>query len=272
MAYPPMGNGGRIETTRDQKRGNGSFVHDSREVWGPLNMRNYWRNGWRTDCPYVAGTVRGLAVSIMVRRCAILTLLAGIALTVSCNSSGNGSHSTQPPRPPHGLIVRVVDEGVRLTWDAVPGATMYSVFWGDNDHTYSGFFLAESNHFTLGGLEKGELYTFSVTAWNSVGESDYSKPNSLVYDDDPSKAPHYVSLGDRLMSQGRYGEAQAYLTAAIRLDPFNPVAYRRRAQLYQRTNQEERARQDRNRAETILKDKPLSQDLEDATRSRLASK
>ena len=207
-----------------------------------------------------------------VKRYIYVILIAVIGLSVSCTSSQDRKMSSRPPRAPQGLTAGLVEEGVRLAWDAVPGATQYSVFWGDNDHSYNGFFLAKSNHFTIGGLKKGECYTFSVTAWNLRGESDYSRTCSLVYDDDPTRAPHYVSIGERLMGQGRYGEAQAYLSAAIRLDPGNAEAYQRRAQLYQRTNQVERARKDLSRAETIMKDKPLSQTEEEGSPSRLASK
>ncbi len=207
-----------------------------------------------------------------VKRYILVILIAAIGLSVSCTSSEDRKMSSRPPGAPQGLTAGLVEEGVRLTWDAVPGATQYSVFWGDDDHSYSGFFLAESNHFTIGGLRKGECFTFSVTAWNPRGESDYSRPCSVVYDDDPTRAPHYVSVGERLMGDGRYREAQAYLTAAIRLDPRNAVAYQRRAQLYQRTNQVERARRDLSRAETIMKDKPLSQTEEEGSPSQLASK
>lgn len=208
---------------------------------------------------------------MIVRRCVIVTVLAALALTVSCSPSGDGK-SSGPPRAPQGLTLGMVPEGVRLSWDAVPGAKMYSVFWGDNDYSYSGFFPSKTNSFTLGGLKKGELYCFAVTAWNGGGESDYSKSRSLVYDDDPARAPHYLSVADRLIRKGRYQDAQAYLTAAIRLDPRNPVAYQRRAELYHRTNQTERAQQDMSRAETIMKDKPLSQVPDETPESRVALK
>lgn len=214
---------------------------------------------------------KGLWENSTVKQLRIAAMVPVILILGACTYSQGPDTTARTPEPPTGLSATIVPEGVQLSWDSVPGAQLYSVFWGDNDYTYRGYFQTKESRFIIGGLTKGELYSFAVTAWNTRGESDYSLPVLVVHDDDPARARDYVAHADRLMRKGNYQYAQAYLATAIRLDPGDPIAYQRRAQLFRRTNRAERAREDASRAEKIMKEKPLSGDTSAASEARLAS-
>ena len=68
----------------------------------------------------------------------------------------------------------------------------------------------------------------------------------------------YVAKGQEALRQKEYPEADAYLSAAIRLDPRNADAYRYRAMLYERISKSALAHEDHQWAERIFKKKLLS--------------
>lgn len=162
---------------------------------------------------------------------------------------------TKVPDPPANVQIQVVRDGVQVFWDCIPAVTHYTVFWGTERDHYVSLVNAENCAVTLAGLKKGRFYSFAVTAWNQQGESDYSREAAVVYDDDPGRASEYLEKGNDLMEQGMYADAHLYLSAAIRLDPQNAAAYRRRGLLYERTNQSALAREDYRRAERLLSQK-----------------
>jgi len=185
----------------------------------------------------------------------ILLALGTLFILSSCSRSSTADMPIAPPGAPANVQLEVAKEGVQVSWDCIPGVTHYTVFWGtDRDH-YRNLTNAETCSLTLAGLKKGRFYAFAVTAWNQQGESDYSREAAVVYDDDPGRAPEYVEKGNDLMERGLYTDAHLYFSAAIRLDPQNAGAYRRRGLLYERTNQSSLAREDYRRAERLLSQK-----------------
>lgn len=159
------------------------------------------------------------------------------------------------PVRPTNVQLHLVEKGVQVSWECIPGATHYTVFWGTERNQYRSLVNSEDCSLTLAGLKKGLFYAIAVTAWNQVGESEYSREAAVVYDDDVSRAPEYVDKGNDLMERRMYADAQLYFSAAIRLDPQYPAAYRRRGLLYEKTNQSALAREDYRRAERLLAQK-----------------
>lgn len=182
----------------------------------------------------------------------IFLLLGALIALSSCSRTSTADMPTVPPGAPTNVQLQVVKEGVHVSWDCIPGVTHYTVFWGTDRDNYRNLINAESCALTLAGLKKGRFYAFAVTAWNQQGESEYSREAAVVYDDEPSRAAEYVEKGNDLMERGLYTDAHLYFSAAIRLDPQNAAAYRRRGLLYERTNQPALAREDYRRAERLL--------------------
>jgi len=149
-------------------------------------------------------------------------------------------------------------EGLRLDWEKAPGATHYTVFWGNESQDYRNITNFKAPPVVLAGLRKGKLYALAVTSWNERGESDYSTEQVLVYDDNPKNASVYAATGNNLMEKGSYDEALVYFSAAIRLDPHDVSAYQQRALLYERVNRTDLAKRDHAMAQKILKTRPLT--------------
>jgi len=80
----------------------------------------------------------------------------------------------------------------------------------------------------------------------------------FVSSDDEGTAPKYLSQGKELMSAGRLDEAQAYLSAAIRIHPGNAEIYQVRASLFDRMQQFDLAKSDRASAEKLSTHKTAS--------------
>lgn len=185
-------------------------------------------------------------------------LLLIMILVVSCSQSVTGGAPEKPPTPPKNLKVSIVDQGVHVSWDCVPGVSFYTVFWGTDREEYRNLVNSKECSATLVGLRKNEFYAFAVTAWNQRGESDYSHGAEVIYDDDPTRADHYVAQGNQQMKKGQYRNALTYFSTAIRLAPDSAHAYQRRALLYEKTSRTDLAKQDYQMAEKLLKRKPLS--------------
>jgi len=192
----------------------------------------------------------------------LLAILSAIALTavliVWCGSIGGSGDISRPPAAPGTPRLEMAENGLRVSWDPVEGADHYTVFWGREPGEYR--FMADSRDTSvlIGGLETGQFYGFAVTAWNGRGESDFSREEFAVYDNDPRNAVTYLEAGQDLMQRGFLADAYVYMTAAIRLDPDNHEAYRYRAMLNEKMSRPDRARKDHSTAERIEKKKRLS--------------
>lgn len=194
-----------------------------------------------------------------INRALRVLLLFVIALSVcACGPSTSRPVASKPLPAPKNLELSVTPQGLRANWDPVPGATRYTVFWGyeREDYKYLRDFAQPSA--TLAGLQKGRLYSVAVTCWNSIGESDYSAGQLVVYDDDPRHSSRYLSKGNELLNKGSLAEAQSYLSAAIRLDPNNVQAYQSRGLLFEKLDRPDLAKRDYAAATRILKTKPLT--------------
>jgi tetratricopeptide (TPR) repeat protein len=152
----------------------------------------------------------------------------------------------------------MIDRGLEISWKCVPGSTHHTLFWGFERGDYRNMANSNTCSAIIVGLKKGDLYYFAATSWNARGESGYSREQAFVYDDEPGRAGVYLGKGSESMRKGLFAEAHAYFSAAIRLDPENPEAYRQRATLHEKLNQTEFASQDYQMAEKIFKKRPLS--------------
>ncbi len=198
---------------------------------------------------------------VLVRRMCLISVLGLIiaqCLLTSCSSVGKSSGPIKPPPPPESVRVRAVEQGLEVSWKCVPGSTHHTLFWGHEHGDYRNMANSNSCSAIIIGLKKGDLYYFAVSSWNARGESGYSREQAFLYDDKPERAGIYIGKGSESMHKGLYPEAHAYFSAAIRLDPENPEAYRQRATLHERLNQTELARQDYQMSEKIYKKRPLS--------------
>lgn len=194
----------------------------------------------------------------MIWRVAGVFLITAQCLLSSCSSVGETSSPNKPPQAPENIKIRVVNQGLEVSWTCVRGTSQYTLFWGVERGDYRALANTNACSAILIGLKKGDLYYFAVSSWNARGESGYSPEQAFLYDDEPGRASVYLGRGTESVQKGLYAEAHAYLSAAIRLDPGNAEAYRQRAALHEMLNQIEYARQDYQMAEKIFKKKPLS--------------
>src|SRR3972149_4981731 len=79
------------------------------------------------------------------------------------------------PDVPAGLIAASGNGQVTITWDAVPAATSYNIYWsetsGVSKTTGEKFSDITNNSYTHTGLTNGTTYYYIVTSINSYGES-----------------------------------------------------------------------------------------------------
>ncbi len=189
---------------------------------------------------------------------AYLLILPLIMLIVSCTYQSGTEVSKAKAKAPKNIEVTCTDRGVSLEWAPVKDACKYTVFWGHTKGEYRGIVNTKENSIEFEGLKKGELYILAVTSWNATGESNYSEPVMIVFDDNSAKAGVHLSKANQLRAKGRFAEAHAYYCAAIRLNPQNPDAYRDRAQLYTQISRPDLAKNDNANAEKLYKAKPFS--------------
>jgi hypothetical protein len=193
--------------------------------------------------------------------------LLSVLFLASCMSTTELETPTGPPSCPSGLQAQVTDNGVRVTWDNVPGATHYTVFWGHERGSFRNLANTVSCAVSIPGLTDGNMYYFSVTAWNTKGESGYAEPSIVVYDRDPANAKRYLAKGTERFSEGLKDDAMAYLSAAIRLDPGDPSAYEARARLFLDEDVPRLAEADLLKAERARKLRKLSARVERTEKS-----
>lgn len=160
--------------------------------------------------------------------------------------------------PPTKIGIETLESGLRISWEQVPGAVQYTLFWGNDRGVFKQLLHTVQNSVVISGLKPGTLYNFAVTSWTESGESGFSKESVFVYDNQPSRASVHLSTGQLLLRRGSIEDAHAYLSAAIRLDPRSPEAYRIRAQVNEKMNKPELARRDHTMAEKLFNEKPIS--------------
>jgi len=177
-------------------------------------------------------------------RATLLFLALMLLSSVLIWCSGSGQKEAGLPPPPENLRVELAAEGVQVSWDRLPGVSHYTVFWGPDRRQYRRMADVRSESVVVSGLDPGKLYFFAVSAWNTSGESDFSREEAMVYDEDPSRATEHLARGNDLMRQGYFSEANAYISAAIKLDPRLADAYRLRATIHEQMNKPDLARQD----------------------------
>lgn len=187
---------------------------------------------------------------------AIIVVVLPLALG-SCTDSGV-TEVGRPPRPPQNVSVEILEQGAKVSWDLVPGATHYTVFWGPTRKDYRGLADCQWPSLLITGLRPGKLYALAVSSWNHAGESDFSREEVFVYDNGQGSPAAHLAKGSQLMREGRFAEAYAYLTAAIRLDPRLVDAYRLRAALHEQLKQPDLARQDYAKADKLFKSNRIS--------------
>ncbi len=193
-----------------------------------------------------------------MRELLVTALVVSHLLLLSCSSSVNQGGTQNAPAAPTHVRLAIVPQGLEVAWEPVPGATHYTLFWGSERGEYKGLANCDSPAVILAGLNREQLYFLAVTAWNQHGESNFSNEQVLVYDDGSGRPETYLAKGNDLMHRGHYAGAQAYFSAAIRLDPGNLYAYQSRATLRQKINQPELVREDEAMAEKLFKNKRIS--------------
>jgi tetratricopeptide (TPR) repeat protein len=179
-------------------------------------------------------------------------------LMTSCSSVGDTAGPRKPPASPESIQIRVVQQGLEIHWKEVPGATLYTIFWGTESGQYRSMANADSKSALISDVKEGDLYYIAMTAWNARGESNYSAEQTIVYDTNPARAAIYLDKGNEAMKRGLANQAHAYFCATIRLDPENADAYLSRAVLYEAINWNELARKDYVTAEKLQKNRATS--------------
>ncbi|ATW25596.1 fibronectin type III domain-containing protein [Candidatus Formimonas warabiya] len=131
-----------------------------------------------TDTTYtVTNLTNGTAYSFMVK--AVNDGVESEPITASATPVG----AITVPAKPANLTAVEGDQQVTLTWDAVAGATSYSIYWWDISMNEGLKEILASEYtdtatgkvtYTYTGLTNGNTYYISVFAKNSAGTSEYS--------------------------------------------------------------------------------------------------
>lgn len=77
----------------------------------------------------------------------------------------------------------LISDKVLLTWDDVPNATSYNIYWSDKPGVTkkNGTKVSNvKNPHEMHGLKKGEKYYFVITAVDASGESEESEEISCI--------------------------------------------------------------------------------------------
>jgi hypothetical protein len=99
-------------------------------------------------------------------------------VTVSAFPHKQVGDKQQPPRPVQEIKIDVVPEGLKVEWKEVPGATHYTIFWGNEPGNYTRLHDVSANAAIFTTLNQ-DKYVFAITAWNKKGESNFSPEVSI---------------------------------------------------------------------------------------------
>ncbi len=94
---------------------------------------------------------------------------SGLSEEVSATPQASGL----PPEQPSNVVAEAGDGEVSVSWDSVPGATSYNIYWDtspDVTTTSNGSSINVTSPFVHDGLANGATYYYVVTAVNSYGE------------------------------------------------------------------------------------------------------
>ncbi|GMO46322.1 MAG: hypothetical protein Ta2G_01440 [Termitinemataceae bacterium] len=111
---------------------------------------------------------------------AAMVLSFGLTMAGCDNGTNNDSTGlTAPSAPSEVTATALSDVSISISWNAVYGATGYKVYYesgsskSEQTQIYDG-----TTSYTDTWLSDGETYSYSVTAINSAGESDFSESAS----------------------------------------------------------------------------------------------
>src|SRR3972149_3432161 len=79
--------------------------------------------------------------------------------------------SDTPPAAPEGIIAASGNRQITLTWDAVPAATSYNIYWSEASGGDSTVIPNKTTLYQHVGLTNGKIYYYVLTSVNSYGES-----------------------------------------------------------------------------------------------------
>jgi hypothetical protein len=115
-----------------------------------------------------------LKLKAIYRIAGIIALVALIGFSMAaCDDGGGGG---RVPAAPTGLNAYAVSSSeINITWNAVPGADGYRLYYSSSRNgTYSLGFTTSTPNARNYNMPSGYTRYFKATAYNSYGESGYS--------------------------------------------------------------------------------------------------
>ncbi len=143
-----------------------------------------------------------------------------------------GTPRAARPARPGDLALRAGNGRITLRWDAVPGATHYTLYWQDSAGVDTGESREESHRieqvvspFVHPGLENGRDYFYRLVAENAHGASEASEEHSAMPQSPPPSAPVItgadVAAGEVTLQWWHAGVASHYELLWGNTDPLD---------------------------------------------------
>ena len=139
-----------------------------------LTTTNYSLRGSKTDSSHIPGT-RMLVRFMLI---AVIVALFGCGGAATTTDTTPVTGSTPPPTPTNAI------GSATLAWSApttnVDGTPLtnlagFKVYYGTTPGVYNSIVVGNVTSYSVAGLNKGQVYYFTVTAYDSAGyESDYA--------------------------------------------------------------------------------------------------